>query len=109
MSQNARSVGAFLLFLLGLGGAFSGGLIAYLGYHQKNILDKCLSGLTCPYKYGQLELEALQSAARAQLDMGAALVLISLIMVGYSSILLFRKKRSGDSVLQLAKSTPRFE
>ena len=74
------------MILLGAIALLAGARSADAGDHERNIATKCLAGLSCPYNLNILQLEALQSAGRAELDMGAVLAVLGVVILVYAIV-----------------------
>jgi len=64
------------------------------GYHERDILQKCIAGLTCPNTHDQLQLQVRLVATRAQLDFGLALTVVGALVLSYMLYLILKGERN---------------
>jgi len=88
------TVGKIFILALAVASFGVGGRIAYGGYIQRNILEKCAAGLSCPYQIDGLQIQSSLGTARAQLDMGAGLAVLGIILLAYVFLFMDRGSHS---------------
>ncbi len=78
---NRWTVDKILLTILAIVSLVFGLRIAYPSYVQRNILEKCATGLSCPYQLDGLQIQSTLGTVRIQLDFGAGLAVLGIIIL----------------------------
>lgn len=73
-----------LLALLGAISLAIGVRIAYTSYLSEKILERCISGESCPSNINTLTLQSAYQTARGEVVLGAALAVIGVLLMMYS-------------------------